>query len=227
MGGALTAVAPDFTRASLGVPAMHYSLLLPRSVDFDDFAPVLYPSYPNETRAAVDARPDPDALGPRRAERLRAPDDRQAPAGHAAAQGAHERRLRRPPGDQLPADVEARTIGAARSPDPLPGRWSGHQRALRHPLDPPLPLHRLGDLLLGHRPDPRRPGQPGDTIGTEPPPYETCRTASATTRTGHLARRRQSSSSSPTSSKARSDTAAASPPRDRVRRTLSEKGTPR
>src|SRR5207245_3665222 len=35
MGGALTAVSPDFTRASLGVPAMNYSVLLPRSVDFD------------------------------------------------------------------------------------------------------------------------------------------------------------------------------------------------
>ncbi len=34
MGGALTAVSPDFTRASLGVPAMNYSVLLPRSVDF-------------------------------------------------------------------------------------------------------------------------------------------------------------------------------------------------
>ena len=44
MGGALTAVSPDFTRASLGVPAMNYSVLLPRSVDFDAFAAVLYPA---------------------------------------------------------------------------------------------------------------------------------------------------------------------------------------
>ena len=43
MGGALTAVSPDFTRASLGVPAMNYSVLLPRSVDFDQFAAILYP----------------------------------------------------------------------------------------------------------------------------------------------------------------------------------------
>ena len=35
LGGALTAVAPDFTRASLGVPAMGYSTLLTRSIDFD------------------------------------------------------------------------------------------------------------------------------------------------------------------------------------------------
>jgi hypothetical protein len=44
MGGALTAVSPDFTRASLGVPAMNYSVLLPRSVDFDEFAALLYPT---------------------------------------------------------------------------------------------------------------------------------------------------------------------------------------
>ena len=35
MGGALTAVAPDFDRAVLGVPGMNYSTLLQRSVDFD------------------------------------------------------------------------------------------------------------------------------------------------------------------------------------------------
>jgi hypothetical protein len=48
MGGSLTAVAPDFTHAALGVPAMNYSTLLQRSVDFDDFAPILYNAYPNE-----------------------------------------------------------------------------------------------------------------------------------------------------------------------------------
>jgi hypothetical protein len=46
-GGALTAVAPDFTRAVLYVGAMNYSLLLDRSVDFDPFAAVLAPSYPD------------------------------------------------------------------------------------------------------------------------------------------------------------------------------------
>jgi hypothetical protein len=45
----VTAVSPDFTRVSLGVPGMNYSVLLPRSVDFAPFAEILYPSYPNET----------------------------------------------------------------------------------------------------------------------------------------------------------------------------------
>jgi hypothetical protein len=48
MGGALTAFAPDFTRAVLGVPGMNYSVLLPRSVDFDTYSSIMYPQYPNE-----------------------------------------------------------------------------------------------------------------------------------------------------------------------------------
>ena len=39
MGGSLTALAPDFNRAVLGVPGMNYSTLLRRSVDFDQYAP--------------------------------------------------------------------------------------------------------------------------------------------------------------------------------------------
>jgi len=48
IGGSLTAVAPDFTRASLGVPAMNYSILLQRSIDFDTYAQVMYNAYPDE-----------------------------------------------------------------------------------------------------------------------------------------------------------------------------------
>ena len=45
MGGGLTAVAPDFDRAVLGVPGMNYSTLLQRSVDFDTYAAIIYPNY--------------------------------------------------------------------------------------------------------------------------------------------------------------------------------------
>ncbi|MQA72827.1 MAG: hypothetical protein GEU88_00470 [Solirubrobacterales bacterium] len=51
MGGALTALAPDFERAVLNVPGMNYSTLLQRSVDFDEYAELpglgLYDNYPN------------------------------------------------------------------------------------------------------------------------------------------------------------------------------------
>jgi hypothetical protein len=62
-GGALTAIAPDFERAVLGVPGMNYSTLLRRSVDFDLYAKGqvgtdtpfgLYDNYPDElTRPLV------------------------------------------------------------------------------------------------------------------------------------------------------------------------------
>jgi hypothetical protein len=48
MGGSLAALAPDFNRAVLGVPGMNYSTLLRRSVDFDQYAQVLYANYPNQ-----------------------------------------------------------------------------------------------------------------------------------------------------------------------------------
>ena len=48
MGLMLAAVSPDIERAVLGVPGMNYSLLLPRSVDFDRYEAVMKPSYPND-----------------------------------------------------------------------------------------------------------------------------------------------------------------------------------
>jgi hypothetical protein len=47
-GGALTALAPDFERAVLGATGMNYSTLLQRSVDFDEFSPLLYGDYPTQ-----------------------------------------------------------------------------------------------------------------------------------------------------------------------------------
>jgi len=47
-GGTVMAVAQDITRGVLGVPGMNYSLLLRRSVDFEDYAMILYPNYTNE-----------------------------------------------------------------------------------------------------------------------------------------------------------------------------------
>lgn len=47
MGGAVTALAQDWTKASLGVVGMNYSTLLNRSVDFDQYAVVLREAYPN------------------------------------------------------------------------------------------------------------------------------------------------------------------------------------
>jgi hypothetical protein len=47
MGGAVTAIAQDWTKASLGVGGMNYSTLLNRSVDFDEYFVVMRDAYPN------------------------------------------------------------------------------------------------------------------------------------------------------------------------------------
>lgn len=46
LGGVTVAVSPDFRYGSLGVPGMNYSTLLDRSIDFDEYAAIMYASYP-------------------------------------------------------------------------------------------------------------------------------------------------------------------------------------
>ena len=48
LGGNTTALAPDWRRGVLGVATMDYATLLPRSVDFDAYATIMSPAYPNE-----------------------------------------------------------------------------------------------------------------------------------------------------------------------------------
>jgi len=48
LGGATSAVAQDWSRVVLGVPAMNYSTLLNRSVDFDVYGSILNPAYTDE-----------------------------------------------------------------------------------------------------------------------------------------------------------------------------------
>ncbi|HET8931260.1 MAG TPA: hypothetical protein VFN21_11430, partial [Acidimicrobiales bacterium] len=47
-GGVVTAVSTDLTRSVLGVSGMNYSLLLPRSTDFEQFEAIMKPAYPSE-----------------------------------------------------------------------------------------------------------------------------------------------------------------------------------
>src|SRR3546814_13381269 len=49
MGGALTALGVDFTRAVLGVPGMNYSTLLNRSLDWEGaYGELAYAFYPTK-----------------------------------------------------------------------------------------------------------------------------------------------------------------------------------
>jgi len=54
LGGAVTAISNEWTRAVLGVPGMNYSTLLQRSVDFDTYKVILNPSYPDEMDRMLD-----------------------------------------------------------------------------------------------------------------------------------------------------------------------------
>ncbi len=118
-GGTLTAVAPDFQRAVLGVPAMNYSTLLQRSTDFSQYATVLSTSYPDELQ-----RPLLFSL-------LQQLWDRSDPNGYAQHMTtdpypntpSHTVLMQSAVGDHqvanVAADVEARTIGAKLRGNPV------------------------------------------------------------------------------------------------------------
>jgi hypothetical protein len=173
MGGALTAVSPDFTRASLGVPAMNYSVLLPRSVDFDEFAQVFYPYYPNETSR------------PLVLDMMQMLWDRGEPDGYASRMTsnplpgtpAHQVLMDIAFGDHqvsdYQADVEARTVGAsAHKPVLYKGRWPSTNVLWEVPKITSYPY--TGSAAYYWDIGPVRESSPGSGkfIGTEPPPYE-------------------------------------------------------
>jgi hypothetical protein len=49
LGTALTAIAPDFDRAVLGVPGINFSVLLTRSSNWDTYGAVFNPAYPRQS----------------------------------------------------------------------------------------------------------------------------------------------------------------------------------
>jgi hypothetical protein len=170
-GGALTALAPDFTRASLNVPAMNYSLLLSRSIDFDEFAAVLFPSYPDEL-----ARPLIMSM-------IQMLWDRGDPNGYAHRMTTdplpdtppHQVLLNVAFGDHqvsnFATDVEARTIGAsAHVPVLDPGRWPDVDVLWNVPPIAHYPY--TGSAVFYWDIGPVRQDPVLGTIGVPPPPLE-------------------------------------------------------
>jgi hypothetical protein len=167
-GGALTALSPDFTRAALGVPGMNYSIMLPRSVDFDEFAAFLYPSYPNELE-----RPLIFSL----LQNLWDRGDADGYAHHMTGDPLpdtprHKVILDEAFGDhQVPnaaTEVEARTIGARlREPDLDPGRSTATHPFFGIPRIQGFPFN--GSLLEVWDVGPLRTVN-GVVKGTPPPP---------------------------------------------------------
>ena len=123
LGAALTAIAPDFERAVLGVPGINFSVLLTRSSNWDTYGDVFNPAYPRQSE-----RPLALAL-------INMLWDRGEGDGWAhhvttnppAGTPAHRVLLHGSVGDwqvsTYQADVLARTIGAsAHKPAYAPGR---------------------------------------------------------------------------------------------------------
>jgi hypothetical protein len=170
-GGALTALAPDFTRAALNVPAMNYSLLLSRSIDFDEFAAILFPSYPDEL-----ARPLIMSM-------IQMLWDRGDPNGYAHRMTTdplpdtppHQVLLNVAFGDHqvsnFATDVEARTIGAsAHVPVLDPGRWPDVDVLWNVP--PITSYPHAGSAIFYWDIGPVRQDPVLGTIGVPPPPLE-------------------------------------------------------
>jgi hypothetical protein len=170
-GGALTAVEPDITRTVLYVPGMNYSTLLTRSVDFNDYAAVLYPSYTNESE-----RPLLLAM-------IQMMWDRGEPNGYAnhmtsdplPGTPAHHVLIEMAYGDHqvsnVATEVEARTIGARlRYPTLDPGRTPGFVDFFPQipPLD--LPAGADGNGMFVWDIGPKRDDGIGGVLGTDPAP---------------------------------------------------------
>jgi hypothetical protein len=171
LGGAATAVAPDWTRASLGVPAMNYSVLLNRSVDFDTYKLFLDPAYPDPVMQQL-------ALS-----LIQMLWDRSDPNGYAhrmtddplANTPAHEVLLNVAFGDHQvttwQADVEARTVGAQmHEPVVYEGRWPDVEVGWDIPRISGYPFTDSAIVYWDSGPPRPDPEDPTEVIGTDPPP---------------------------------------------------------
>jgi hypothetical protein len=172
LGGAITAVAPDFTRASLGVPAMNYSVLLQRSIDFDTYSAILDPFYPSAMTQAISLSV------------IQMLWDRSEANGYAHRMTSktlpntppHEVLLNVAFGDHQvttwQADVEARTIGArAHKPVVYEGRWPGVKPLWGIPRIKKYPFE--GSAIVYWDSGPLRiDPMSSEEIGTNPPPIE-------------------------------------------------------
>jgi hypothetical protein len=170
-GGALTAVEPDITRTVLYVPGMNYSTLLTRSVDFEDYSLVLYPSYPSESQ-----RPLLLAM-------IQMMWDRGEPNGYAnhmtsdplPGTPAHHVLIDMAYGDHqvtnVATEVEARTIGAPlRYPTLDPGRTPGFVNFFPDIPTLDLPGDADGNGMFVWDIGPKRDDGMGGFLGTDPAP---------------------------------------------------------
>jgi hypothetical protein len=175
-GGALAAISPDLTRASLGVGGMNYSVLLHRSKDFDTYGMILHPAYPDELEQ------------PLLLSLIQMLWDRGESNGYAHRltddplpnTPPHEVLMNIGLGDQqvtnFQAEVMARTVGAkVHAPVLQPGRWPRYDVAWGIPPIGAYPY--AGSALVYWDSGPPRPNTlmegptTGPQLGTNPPPF--------------------------------------------------------
>ena len=102
LGTALTAMAPDFQRAVLGVPGINFSVLLTRSSHWATYGAVFNPAYTRESERPLALVAHQHAVGPRGGQRLGAPRHRRPARRHPVAPRPAARRGRRLAGHDLP-----------------------------------------------------------------------------------------------------------------------------
>jgi hypothetical protein len=172
-GGALTAIEPDVTRSVLYVPGMNYGgILLTRSVDFEDYAQILYPAYTDQGER------------PLLLSMIQSMWDRGEPNGYAnhmttnplPGTPEHKVMIEMAYGDHQVAnaatEVEARTIGAPlRQPALDANRLPAGFDQPFFGLDPlgPLPGANGGNGMFVWDIGPKR-DEGGTVKGTDPPP---------------------------------------------------------
>jgi len=174
LGGPLTALSPDFVQSSLLVGAMNYSVLLPRSIDFDLYAAIMYPQYPDEL------------THPLLFELMQMLWDRSEPNGYAHVMTdnpppdtpEHRVTLQIALGDHqvsnFASENMARTLGMKTNQVPVdPGRWPNYDVLWSVPRlsADDYPYHGNNIIYFDGGPPRPEPGNPGKTIGTDPPPF--------------------------------------------------------
>ncbi|MCB0869278.1 MAG: hypothetical protein KDB52_00435 [Solirubrobacterales bacterium] len=174
LGGPLTALSPDFIQSSLLVGAMNYSILLPRSIDFDLYAAIMFPQYPNELER------------PLLFELMQMLWDRSEPNGYAHVMTdnpppdtpEHKVTLQIALGDHqvsnFASENMARTLDMKTNAVPVdPGRWPDYDVLWNVPRLAPSDYPYRGNNIIYFDGGPPRPepGNPTKTIGTDVPPF--------------------------------------------------------
>jgi hypothetical protein len=170
LGGALTAVAPDFQRAALIVPAMNFSLLISRATPFAPFQEVLYENYKGGVERAL------------LSSMIQILWDRSDANGYAwhmthnpyPNTPRHTVLLHEAFGDHQVAnvatEVEARVIGARlRTPALYPGRSRDRRPFYRIRRIPSLPWRGSALVVYDIGPPRGAEGTPAPPVGNVPP----------------------------------------------------------